>query len=89
MIPEHMTWYGFVVNGVNYLGGCQTRFGVYPYCESIRATSADAHRAVFCTAACRLVQSDHFILHPLASGMVSVPLPTSMTLSLGWICMRV
>ena len=25
--PQHMTWYGVVVNGVNYLGGCQTRFG--------------------------------------------------------------
>jgi len=27
---RNMTWYGFVVNGVNYVSGCQTRYGV-PY----------------------------------------------------------
>ena len=28
-----MTAYGVVVNGVNYVGGCNTRFGPYPYCD--------------------------------------------------------
>jgi hypothetical protein len=45
--PEHMTWYGVVVNGVNYLGGCQTRFGIYPYCESMRATSYSTAKSAF------------------------------------------
>jgi hypothetical protein len=49
--PEHMTWYGFVVNGVNYLGGCQTRFGVYPYCESMRATSYSTAKSAFISVA--------------------------------------
>jgi hypothetical protein len=49
--PEHMTWYGFVVNGVNYLGGCQTRFGVYPYCESMRATSYSTAKSAFVSVA--------------------------------------
>jgi hypothetical protein len=25
--------YGFVIDGVNYSGGCNTRFGPYPFCE--------------------------------------------------------
>jgi CubicO group peptidase (beta-lactamase class C family) len=49
--PEHMTWYGVVVNGVNYVGGCQTRFGVYPYCESMRATSFSTAKSAFVSVA--------------------------------------
>lgn len=37
VVPEHMTWYGFVINDINYIGGCETRFGIYPYCEYMRA----------------------------------------------------
>jgi hypothetical protein len=49
--PKHMTWYGLVVNGVNYLGGCQTRFGIYPYCESMRATSYSTAKSAFVSLA--------------------------------------
>jgi L-ascorbate metabolism protein UlaG (beta-lactamase superfamily) len=49
--PEHMTWYGVVVDGVNYLGGCQTRYGVYPYCESMRATSYSTAKSAFVSVA--------------------------------------
>jgi len=48
---EHMTWYGVVVNGVNYIGGCQTRFGLYPYCESMRATSYSTAKSAFASMA--------------------------------------
>ncbi|MBN2007209.1 MAG: PD40 domain-containing protein, partial [Anaerolineae bacterium] len=44
---SHMTWYGVVVNGVNYVGGCKTRFGTYPYCESMRATSYSTAKSAF------------------------------------------
>lgn len=33
--PEHMTVYGFVIDGVNYVGGCQTRQGSYPFCAEL------------------------------------------------------
>lgn len=49
--PEHMTWYGVVVNGVNYIGDCQTRFGQYPYCESMRATSYSTAKSAFVSMA--------------------------------------
>jgi hypothetical protein len=49
--PEHMSWYGVVVEGVNYLGGCQTRFGAYPYCEAMRATSYSTAKSAFTSLA--------------------------------------
>ncbi|MFZ0492075.1 MAG: serine hydrolase domain-containing protein [Acidimicrobiia bacterium] len=45
--PENMTWYGFVVDGVNYVGGCQTRYGTYPYCTSMRAPSYSTAKSGF------------------------------------------
>ncbi|MFZ5916035.1 MAG: hypothetical protein ACOYZ7_03805 [Chloroflexota bacterium] len=44
---EHMTWYGLVVNGVNYVGGCRTRFGRYAYCDWMRATSYSTAKSAF------------------------------------------
>ncbi len=49
--PAHMTWYGVVVDGVNYVGGCQTRFGTTPYCESMRATSYSTAKSAFVSVA--------------------------------------
>ena len=49
--PDHLTWYGVVVNGVNYLGDCRTRFGPYPYCESMRATSYSTAKSAFVSVA--------------------------------------
>ena len=46
-----MTWYGFVVNGVNYVGGCQTRYGEYPYCEYMRAPSYSTAKSAFVSVA--------------------------------------
>ena len=33
--PEDMTVYGFVIDGINYVGGCQTRQGPYPFCGEL------------------------------------------------------
>lgn len=49
--PEAITWVGFVVNGTNYLGGCQTRYGIYPYCESMRAPSYSTAKSLFASLA--------------------------------------
>jgi len=45
--PEHMGWYGVVVDGVNYLGGCQTRAGTYAYCEWMRQPSFSIAKSTF------------------------------------------
>ena len=49
--PPSMTWYGFVINGINYLGGCQTRYGVYPYCEYMRVPSYSTSKSAFVSVA--------------------------------------
>lgn len=49
--PRNMTWYGFVVNGINYVSGCQTRYGEYPYCESMRAPSYSTAKSAFVSVA--------------------------------------
>jgi len=49
--PEHMTWYGFVVDGVNYVSGCKTRFGEYAYCGSMRAPSYSTAKSMFASLA--------------------------------------
>lgn len=33
--PEDMTLFGLVVDGVHYVGGCQTRHGPHPYCDVV------------------------------------------------------
>lgn len=56
--PAHMGWYGVIVDGVNYLGGCQTRAGVYPYCEWMRQPSYSVAKSTFpALALMRLAQS--------------------------------
>ena len=49
--PENMTAYGVVVNGVDYRGSCHTRYGDYPYCESIRMASYSTAKTAFVSLA--------------------------------------
>ncbi|MBN1875471.1 MAG: PD40 domain-containing protein [Anaerolineae bacterium] len=48
---ENMAWYGFVINGVNYMDGCQTRYGRYTYCEALRAASYSTSKSAFVAVA--------------------------------------
>jgi hypothetical protein len=45
--PEAMTAYGVVADGVNYVSGCQTRYGAYPYCEWLRLPSYSTAKSLF------------------------------------------
>lgn len=45
--PEHMTTYGFVIDGVNYVAGCATRHGAYPYCRWMRLPSFSTAKSAF------------------------------------------
>jgi CubicO group peptidase (beta-lactamase class C family) len=49
--PEHMTFYGLVVGGVNYVSACTTRYGEYAYCDSMRAPSYSTAKSVFASLA--------------------------------------
>lgn len=44
---QHMTYYGVVYNGVNYVSGCTTRYGTYAFCENLRAPSYSTAKSAF------------------------------------------
>ncbi len=44
---QHMTVYGVAYNGVHYVGGCQTRYGTYPFCEVLDVPSYSTAKSVF------------------------------------------
>jgi len=35
----NLTIYGVIVDGTHYVGGCETRYGTHPYCDSLRVPS--------------------------------------------------
>jgi hypothetical protein len=43
----HMTAYGLVINGTNYVSGCGTRYGEYAYCGSMRLPSYSTAKSAF------------------------------------------
>ncbi len=49
--PEHLTAYGLVIEGVNYVSGCRTRYGEYAYCESLRLPSYSTAKSAFAAVA--------------------------------------
>jgi hypothetical protein len=49
--PVNRTWYGYVINGINYVSGCPTRYGEYPYCEYMRAPSYSTAKSAFVSVA--------------------------------------
>lgn len=49
--PAHMTLFGFVIDGTHYVGGCETRWGTHPYCDSLTVPSYSTAKTVFAGAA--------------------------------------
>lgn len=45
--PGDMSLYGLVLDGVNYLGGCATRKGPYPFCAQMDLPSYSVAKSVF------------------------------------------
>ncbi|MBE2219923.1 MAG: hypothetical protein IAF02_00195, partial [Anaerolineae bacterium] len=48
---EHLTTYGLVIDGVNYVSECFTRYGPYTYCDSMRAPSWSTAKSAFASIA--------------------------------------
>jgi len=46
-----MTVHGMVVDGVHYQGGCRTRHGMYPYCDSLPLPSYSTAKSIFAALA--------------------------------------
>ena len=59
LTPEHVSVYGLVADGVNYVGPCRTRYGEYGYCEAMRHASYSTAKSAFAAMALmRLAQRD-------------------------------
>lgn len=43
----HMSLYGIAYNGVHYVGTCQTRYGIHPFCEVLDVPSYSTAKSVF------------------------------------------
>ncbi len=46
-----MTAYGFLIDGVHYAGGCNTRQGPYPFCEVLDLPSYSLAKSIFASVA--------------------------------------
>ena len=44
--PQDMTTFGVVVNGVIYVGSCNTRFGAYPFCAELDLPSYSLAKSI-------------------------------------------
>lgn len=44
---ENMTAFGFVIDGKHYVGGCQTRHGLYPFCDVLDLPSYSLAKTLF------------------------------------------
>lgn len=44
--PDHMTVFGFIIDGTHYVGGCETRYGTYPYCDGLAIPSYSTAKSV-------------------------------------------
>jgi hypothetical protein len=45
--PEDITTYGLLINGVNYVSNCQTRYGTYAFCDNMRLPSYSLAKSSF------------------------------------------
>jgi len=45
--PSSMTLFGVVADGVHYVGGCETRYGPYPYCDDLVIPSYSFAKSLF------------------------------------------
>ena len=45
--PQDVTTYGLFINGIHYVGNCQTRYGMYAFCEDMRFASYSVAKSAF------------------------------------------
>lgn len=62
--PANLTTFGLAANGVNYLGGCDTRAGPYPFCEALLVPSYSLAKSL--VGGLGLMRME--LLHPGAMG---------------------
>lgn len=66
--PAHMTLFGFVIDGTHYVGGCNTRWGTHPYCDSVTLPSYSTAKSLFAAPALMRLEKKYpgFVNHAVA-----------------------
>jgi len=54
--PNHMSVYGLLIDGTNYVGGCNTRNGAYPFCDVLTVPSYSTAKSNFAGVAMMRLQ---------------------------------
>ncbi len=57
--PGDMTAFGFVIDGVHYVGGCQTRAGPYPFCDVLDLPSYSLAKSLVAGLGSLALARDH------------------------------
>jgi hypothetical protein len=57
--PAQVSTYGFVIDGIHYSGGCNTRYGPYPYCEVLDLPSYSLAKTVFAGTALAWMEANY------------------------------
>jgi hypothetical protein len=69
--PAHMTAYGYVIDGVHYRGGYQTRFGTYGYKDVMTFPSYSTAKSYFTSAAAMRLSQKYPALNLYGSSIAS------------------
>jgi hypothetical protein len=80
--PEHLSTYGLLYQGVNYVSDCATRQGTYPFCEAMRMSTFSVAKSAFAATALMLLAQDR------GPGVVDEPIgawvPEAADPAAGW-----
>jgi len=57
--PAQVSSYGFAIDGIHYSGGCDTRYGPYPYCEVLDLPSYSLAKTVFAATALAWMEANY------------------------------
>lgn len=57
--PEHLSAYGLLYEGVNYVSDCTTRQGTYPFCEVMMMSTYSVAKSVFAATAMMRLAHTH------------------------------
>jgi hypothetical protein len=57
--PDEVSTFGFAIDGVHYSGGCETRYGPYPYCAVLDLPSYSLAKSIFAGMAYMALEQEY------------------------------
>ena len=57
--PEDMSAFGFIIDGVHYVGECRTPYGTYPYCDELALPSYSTAKSIVAGFGLMLLEAEY------------------------------